>query len=77
MNIGIIMKRQTQGKSNGRRFKPGSGNLIKKRLKLVVIIFINQNNLKILIVRQFLGKLQATEARPDNDDFFLIGIWDI
>ena len=65
------MKDFTQGKGDGAGLKTGRCHLVKQRLKLVVIVPVNDDNLVAAVFKTFC-KFQACKAATYDDDPFFI-----
>ena len=73
MNIHIfcVLKYFPQRKGDAGRFEPGRGNLVHERLKLVIVVAIDEEHLIVRVIK-LAGDPQSCKTGAENDDAFLI-----
>ena len=66
-DVGTALKKFAQWERNRTGFQTRHGHLVKQGLKLVVVVFIDQNHL-IIGFEEFFGQQQARKTTADDDD---------
>jgi len=66
-----FLKNLPQGKGDAGGFNLRSGHLVKQGLKLMMVLFVNQNDIKHPFL-EMQNKLQAGETSAGHDDHWLI-----